>query len=103
MNSNFENLSDIFASVKETLIEHSGYSPDEFDREFDEYKRLADRHFTDDEYYWILVYIVFYSGFKAKTVTERLPILKRYFPDYKTVMTYGKDKIVKMLNDACEK
>jgi DNA-3-methyladenine glycosylase I len=54
---------------------------------------------SDDEFFWNLTMVVFYSGFRAATVTERLPAIKRHFPDWKTVAGYGDDDVRRMLDD----
>jgi DNA-3-methyladenine glycosylase I len=54
----------------------------------EERKHLEGRIFTDDEYYEKLVKVVFYAGFRAQTVDDKLPAILRHFPDYRAVARY---------------
>jgi 3-methyladenine DNA glycosylase Tag len=45
-----------------------------------------------------LVCVVFYSGFRAATVTAKLPSIRRYFSDYNAVAEYGEDEIDRILH-----
>jgi len=60
----------IFEKIESTLINiGSQILPvNEIRENLDAFKKLEGKTFTDAEYYWILVYVIFYSGFKAATV-----------------------------------
>jgi len=36
--------------------------------------------FSDDEYYELLVDVIFFSGFRAATVQQKLPVIHGHFP-----------------------
>lgn len=55
--------------------------------------------FSDDEFFWKLTLVVFYSGFRAATVTARLSVLRGHFPDWKTVAAHGEEDVRRILND----
>jgi DNA-3-methyladenine glycosylase I len=42
---------------------------------------------------------VFYSGFRAQTVSDRIHVIDRHFPDYKTVLKYGEQEVQAILRD----
>ena len=65
------------------------------------FKKFAARALTltDAQYYEILVMVVFYSGFKAATVTAKQAVIKRHFPDYATVAAYTDVDIARILAD----
>jgi len=91
----------IFERIESTLITIGSQKlpENEIRANLDAFKKLEGRAFTDAEYYWILVYVVFYSGFKAATVNEKLDLIRKYFPDYLSVSKYGDDKIREILDD----
>ncbi|HEY6072671.1 MAG TPA: hypothetical protein VIV15_04565, partial [Anaerolineales bacterium] len=74
----------LFERVEATLLEvGSRQLPVEQIRaNLEPYKHFAGQRFTNDEYYWKLVGVIFYTGFRAATVTERLDILRGYFSNY---------------------
>ena len=98
MNCDLQRLNDIFTAVQTTLIERSQFSLEEFNHEFDELKHFEGRQLCDDDYYEILVKVIFYSGFRAATVDKYMPSIMRRFPDYKTVMGYGKEAFNEIAN-----
>lgn len=91
----------IFEKVEATLISAgSANTPvDNIRANLDKFKRLEGKVFSDADYYWVLVYVVFYSGFRAATVSAKLNLIRRYFPDYETVAGYDASKVDEMLSD----
>lgn len=100
MNFDLQMLNEIFSAVHTTLVEHSDYSAEEFNKEFDVFKHYKGKHLCDNDYYSILVDVVFYSGFRASTVNKYMPSIKKHFPNYETVMEYGEDALDKIMNDS---
>ena len=90
----------VFSQAEETLLSYgSRHRPvAEVRSALAPFKALL-RRFRDDEFFWKLTTIVFYSGFRAATVTGRLGSIKRHFPDWKTVAAYGEDDVRRMLDD----
>lgn len=91
----------IFDKVESTLISVGSRNlpTDKIRANLDEFKHLEDKTFSDAEYYWVLVYVVFYSGFKAATVNAKLDLIRKHFPDSETVARYGHDRIDEILSD----
>ena len=91
----------IFNDIESTLIRVGAKNlPADQNRiELNKYRHLEGKTFTDSEYYRKLVCIVFYSGFRAATVTAKCDVIRKHFPDDKTVATYGDDEIRKILDD----
>jgi len=54
---------------------------------------------ADSDFYAALVEVVFYSGFKAATVTPRLPTIHRYFNDFRVAAAYGPTQVAAMKAD----
>lgn len=90
----------IYEALDTTLRKHCD-SPSDFDRRMDETVARFDGRAvnSDDDYHWALVYVAFYSGFKAKTVTQRMPVIKEYLQGYQRVAAYDDEMVHKMLND----
>ena len=61
--------------------------------------RTMPQQFGDDEFFWKLTMIVFYSGFRAATVTARSAAIKRHFPGWQTVAGYGDEDVRRILDD----
>lgn len=91
----------IFDAVESTLFEVGSrlVSREQILAELEPYKHVAGKRFTDDECYTMLVHIVFYSGFKAQTVTDKLPIIDGHFPDYRVVADYDEQTVNFILSD----
>lgn len=89
-NQNSEiNLASIFHKVYKTLQENSDYSKEEFIEKFDVYKGFENREMSDNDYYRLLVDIIFYSGFRAATVDKYLDRIHKHFADYRLVSKYS--------------
>jgi DNA-3-methyladenine glycosylase I len=67
--------------------------------ELEYYKHLEGRTFTDDEYYTMLVHIVFYAGFTSQTVTDKIAVINKHLPNYTTVAGYGEREVKSILAD----
>ena len=91
----------IFEKVESALIiaGSQNLSADKIRANLDEFKHLEGKTFSDADYYWILVYVVFYAGFRAATVDARLDLIRQYFADYETVAGYGEGKVGEILSD----
>jgi len=58
------------------ITEGSKHLPTETIREnLDWFKRLEGKKFSDDEYYRIIVDVIFYAGFRAATVNSKIEII----------------------------
>jgi DNA-3-methyladenine glycosylase I len=92
----------IFDGVEATLFEigSKALPLDQIRAELEPWKHLEGRRFSDDECFRKLVHIAFYSGFKAQTVSDKIPVINRHFPDYKTVCSYGEDEVQEILSDS---
>jgi len=98
---NMKDYTTIFEKVESTLISAgSANTPvDNIRANLDKFKHLEGKIFSDADYYWVLVYVVFYSGFRAATVSAKLDLIRRYFPDYETVAGYDASKVDEILSD----
>lgn len=65
----------------------------------DWYKDFENQTYSDDEYFSKLVEVIFYSGFRAATVTSKLDIIHGHFPDNNAVANYGGEEIEAILAD----
>ncbi|MCP4543145.1 MAG: 3-methyladenine DNA glycosylase [Chloroflexi bacterium] len=91
----------IFNKIESTLISvgSKNLPKDKIRAGLDEYKKTETQTFTDADYYRILVHVIFYSGFKAETVTAKLPVINQHFPGYNIVAGYTDSDIDRILND----
>jgi DNA-3-methyladenine glycosylase I len=91
----------IFEKVESALISAGSHNlrTDKIFANLEEFKDLEGRAFSDSDYYRILISVVFYSGFRAETVTVRLDLIRKYFPSHEIVAAYDESKINEILSD----
>jgi len=99
MRLNVIELKEIFSKIEETLQNQSSLTKQLFDCRFGKFKNIDYRLMADDDIFWILVYVTFYSGMKAATVSQKLVIIKRYLYDFRKVKDYSQQEINQILND----
>jgi DNA-3-methyladenine glycosylase I len=80
----------VFNHLEATLIRTGNQRGRKHDiREtLDAYRTVSQESRSDDDYFRMLVKVVFYSGFKAATVDKKLPAIERHFSDYRQVAGY---------------
>jgi DNA-3-methyladenine glycosylase I len=91
----------IFDTVEATLLQIGSRSMPRAQIQacLDEYKHFEGSRYTDDECYTKLVHIIFYAGFRAATVTQKIPILNKWFPRYEDVASYSESDIHSIMAD----
>jgi 3-methyladenine DNA glycosylase len=60
-------------------------------------KKIKKQKREDNDYFWVMVYVTFYSGFKAKTVTDKIQEIEKIFGDYEKVAKYDETKVQKII------
>jgi len=90
---------EIFNQIETTLRNVSALSRELFDSRFGEFKDYENQSLSNDEYFSRMVAIIFYSGFRAETVTKKLDVIVSHFPNYETVANYGENEMHKILSD----
>ena len=93
------NYGEIFNKIHSTLRETATLSNNEFDAKFGMYKMYENRSLTDDQYYSILVDVIFYSGFKAATVDKYIENIHHHFPSIDVVIKYTESDLIHIIND----
>lgn len=88
------NYIDIFNRVEFTLKNQSRHF-----EHLDQFKKYENRALSDAEYFNMLCAIVFYSGFRAETVTKKMDIIRGHYPSYEIVASYNKAKINEIMSD----
>jgi DNA-3-methyladenine glycosylase I len=91
----------IFEKIESTLIKTGSLNrpKDEIQTNLDKFKEFEGKVIENDEYFGILVFVIFYSGFKAATVNKKREVIKGYFSDYHKVAEYSDEDILKICND----
>jgi DNA-3-methyladenine glycosylase I len=89
---------EIFKQMIET-IRNQSISEQLFDSHFDWFKNLSYKTMSDNDIFWVLVYVAFFSGMRASTVSKKLPAIKTYLYDFKKVRDYTEKEIDQILND----
>lgn len=92
---------DVFLAVETRLVEAGEqHMPVEKIRaQLDQYKLFEGRDLSDDQYFSILVFVAFYSGFRAATVTSKIDVIQKHFPGWEKVSLYGDEDIKNILSD----
>lgn len=91
----------IFESIENSLIKEGSnhLSAEKIRENLNRFKRLEGKTFLDNEFYQIIVDVVFYSGFRAATVNSKLATIHKYFSNYELVAQYGEKEINDILAD----
>ena len=90
---------DLFQKMELTLKKQSSLSNEDFEIHFGRFKAFCYKNDTDEELYWKMVQVIFYAGMTAATVTARLPAMKKYFYNYRSVREYGESDIKQIMSD----
>jgi DNA-3-methyladenine glycosylase I len=90
---------EIFTDVESTLRRESSLSPELFDERFGKFKNLSYTKMTDNEIFWTMVYVTFYSGMRAGTVSQKLPEIQKYLFNFEKVREYTKEDVDRIMND----
>lgn len=85
----------------ETTLRHQCENPSEFDHRMTKFLASYDGRsvVSDDDYHWVLVYVAFYSGMKAKIVEQRMPIIREFLHGYQRVADYDDENVKRMMSD----
>lgn len=92
----------IFEKSEETLLAYGSkhMAVEEIQANLDEFKTYEHRRLSDDDYFSIMIAIIFYSGFKAAIVTAKMEVIKRHFPSWEIVAGYTQQDISSILSDS---
>ncbi len=90
---------EIFYHIEETLRNHSTLTREGFDSHFGQFSAVDYRGMSDDDIFWVLVYVPFYSGIRSSVVTPRLPTIKKYLYDFNQVKDYSEVEVNQMMSD----
>ena len=91
----------VFDLTEKALFEYGSRHEDKelIIRNLTEFKEFETRELGDDDFYEKLIFVIFYSGFRASTVTARRAIIKNHFPSIKQVADYSKNEIDRIIAD----
>lgn len=95
------NYKQIFEQVESSLLKEASRSMPRADVQaaLDEFKHVEGKRFTDNQCYQKLVHIIYYAGFTANTVTQKIPIIDKWFPNFTVVAEYDDAKVKQILAD----
>jgi DNA-3-methyladenine glycosylase I len=90
---------EVFDGIYSTLKNIGPESRKKFDNDFNENKGYENHDYSDDEYFYKLKFIPFYSGFRAEIVKKKIDIINYYFPNYLKTSNYGDNDIERIMKD----
>lgn len=90
----------VFAETEATLLSYgSRRRPIEaIQAELATFRNLP-ASYSDEELFSKIMFVVFYSGFRAATVTKKADVIRGHFPDYQTVAGYGEADVRRIMSD----
>ncbi len=88
----------IFEKLKKTFFSQSDLTASKLTNSLDSFKKIKKQKREDNDYFWVMVYVTFYSGFKAKTVTDKIQEIEKIFGDYEKVAKYDETKVQKIID-----
>ena len=62
----------IFKELEKTFYKQSDLTESKLTKNLEYFKKIKKQKRDDNDYFWVMVYVTFYSGFKAKTVTDKI-------------------------------
>lgn len=92
----------IFEGIESTLFRTASrsVSSETIRSHLEPYKHYEGRQLSDDEVYTKLVHVAFYAGFRAQTVSDRIAVIDRHFPNYTIVAGYDGREMQRILGDS---
>lgn len=95
------NYKGIFERVENALLDEAskGMPRADVQAALDEFKHVQGKRFSDEECYQKLVHIIYYAGFTANTVTQKIPTINKWFPNFTVVAEYDEGKLKEILAD----
>lgn len=92
---------EVFRKVEHALFDMRSLDiqKDEQLRKLNAFKEYASRNLTDNDYFHIMVKVVFYSGFRAETVKKYEAAILGHFPDLNTVAEFKSTDIEHIVGD----
>lgn len=91
-------LGDIYRIAYETLKDNSP-DRDMFDEKIEHWRNYPNHFQNNDDFFQLMVKITFYSGFRATTVSDRLPEILDSFGNYQKVKNYSFEDVEKILKN----
>jgi DNA-3-methyladenine glycosylase I len=88
----------IFERVESSLLDQAR-SREHAQAALDRCKHVGGMRFSDEECYRKLVHIIYYAGFTANTVTQKIPTIDKWFPSFPVVAEYDDAKVKQILAD----
>lgn len=87
----------IFKELEKTFFSKSDLPASKLTKNLENFKKIKKQKRDDNDYFWVMVYVTFYSGFKAKTVTDKIQAIENIFGDYEKVAKYDETKVQKII------
>jgi DNA-3-methyladenine glycosylase I len=89
----------IFRAVEKQVVREGSRRVQNASNLFDRFRHFENRALSDNDYFSILVFVTFYSGFKADTFNEYGAEIRKQFGDWKRVAEYTHDDVRRLLRD----
>lgn len=91
-------LGDIYRLAYETLKDNSP-ERDKFDEKIEYWRNYPNQFQNNDDFFQLIVKITFYSGFRATTVSDRLPEILNSLGNYQEVKNYTFEDVERILRN----
>lgn len=91
-------LTSIFESLEKTLYTETD-NKSKLEAAFKQFFKIKKKPRDDNEYFSKIVSVTFYSGFKAKTVDDKIADILAVFNDYKKVAKFNETKVLGILKN----
>lgn len=90
---------ELYQLIFETLKDNSPLNETEFNKRVEYWRNCPNIFQKDNDFFELIVDVTFYSGFRAKTVEDRLSEIHKVFGDYRKVMAYTFNDVEKILEE----
>lgn len=88
----------IFKATEKTLFSQSSLKKSDLTKYLENFKNIKKQKRNDNDYFCLMVRVTIYSGFKAKTVNDKLPAIQDIFGNFEKVSKYDESKVDKIID-----
>lgn len=82
----------LFSKIEKSLRKNIFVTEPEFDRKLEPFLHVDFRNMSDDDIFWVVVYVNFFSGIRAATIERKLAGIKRELCGYRKICDLNKDE-----------
>jgi len=88
-----QDFNEVFHLLERTLKHESNHTDASFLAYFEPFKHIKHTNLSNQDYFNVLVKVIFYSGYKASEVDKVMPAIVRTFNNFEKVANFAEDDL----------